>query len=157
MPPARVAGTTVHGGIAQYDLFEVTKGGGCGVIGDIVAVASQVPWGKLIERMPQIVDGASRLLQATGITRRKIAADLEIVATATGQIDAKRLMETVDAIEESLLDLNRQVSEAAILIAELAETNRSLARAVGLHRIWIAGLGLTALSSSVISLVVIFV
>ena len=109
--------------------------------GSIIAI---VPWGLLIEKMPAIIDGASRLLRATGTTRRKIEADIDLVASGSNQIDASKLKETVESLEASLLALNKQMTEAAKLIQELAETNRFLVRAGQLHKKCLLGLAVLA-------------
>ena len=109
--------------------------------GSIIAI---VPWGLLIEKMPAIIDGASRLLRATGTTRRKIEADIDLVASGSNQIDASKLKETVESLEASVLALNKQMTEAAKLIQELAETNKFLVRAGQLHKKCLLGLALLA-------------
>ena len=109
--------------------------------GSIIAI---VPWGLLIEKMPAIIDGASRLLRATGTTRRKIEADIDLVASGSNQIDASKLKETVESLEASLLALNKQMTEAAKLIQELAETNKFLVRAGQLHKKCLLGLAVLA-------------
>ena len=122
----------------------------------VIQAATLVPWGTLIEKMPEIIDGASRLLQATGITRKKIAADLDIVVAGSNQVDPNKLKETVDSLEASLLTLNKQVSEAALLIKELAETNKSLVAAGQLHRKWLFGLGAATTLSLLLSIIALW-
>ena len=121
--------------------------------GALLSIASQVPWGMLIDRMPEIIDGASRLLQTTGVMRKKIPVDVELIAAGTNQVDPNKLKITVDALEASLLGLNKQMNEAAILIKDLAETNKELVRAGNLHRKWlfrIAALAIVSLSLALV-------
>lgn len=117
------------------------------MVGPLLSVAGKVPWGLLIDRMPDIIDGASRLMKAAGIARKSIPASVSLVEPGSNEVDSARLKATVNSHEESLLVLNKQMHEAAELIKDIAETNKLLVRAGALHRRWLIGLGTISLAS----------
>lgn len=112
--------------------------------GSVIALASKIPWAMLLDNAPAVIDGAQRLMRATGISRKRIPETIDISVAGSGQIDTAKLKAAVETLEASLSDLNRQMAEAAVLIKALAASNDALIKAGHLHRKLLIVLGSVA-------------
>lgn len=124
--------------------------------GSIGTVIRLIPWVTLIKKAPEIIAHASSLLESTGVTRKKIPSHTDLQNAQSEKIDQTRLVETVKALEESLLGLNDQLTEAGVLIKQLAESNANLLKAGQRQQNWFIWLGFFCLLSSTIAIAAFF-
>lgn len=96
-----------------------------------------VPWATLIEKAPDIFDGAVKLYRSLGKSRAGLPTTIDLVAVGTTELDSAKLAETVRALETALATLNAQMTDASNLIQQLAESNAALVRATSRHGRWL--------------------
>jgi len=117
----------------------------------VTQIIALIPWATLIEKAPQLIDGAVRLYHSVGKSRIRIPATINL-ASASHELDAEKLTTTVRALEAALTTLNAQMAEASLLIEDLATANRSLAIAGRRYKIWLIALSAMTAASIVASM-----
>jgi hypothetical protein len=121
----------------------------------ILAVLAQIPWGKVLEKAPDIADGAGRLWRSVSRRRSDDHAAERVEAAAADHADATDpVTRRLRAAEQDIAQLHEQMKAASALIRDLTEQNAQLIRRAdanrrGLLRLaWVAGLAIVGLATA---------
>lgn len=118
-------------------------------IGAIGTALAAVPWNKVIEHAPNVIEQASRLWTRARRPRTDIP-DVGELADESRGVDADHLTRMMQAIEASIDTLNAEMTEAGKLIKDLSEANGALLKVVRRQQLLIY----TASAMAAISLIV---
>lgn len=106
--------------------------------GPILAVLAQIPWGKVLEKAPDIADGAGKLWRSVSRRRGDDSTAERIEAAAADHADATDpVTRRLRAAEQDIALLHEQMQAASALIRDLTEQNAQLIRRADEHRRWL--------------------
>lgn len=117
-----------------------------------LAVLAAVPWKQVIEKAPQVADGAKKLWSSVA---GKSIPD-ERPASNAGQTlpdDTQALADRVTEVEARSADLHRQMLASSELIKTLAEQNAQLIQRIETNRVRVLWLIATTLITLAVALV----
>lgn len=106
-------------------------------VGAIIAVLSNIPWGKVIENAPKVADAAAKLWNMV-VNRRKLDSHQNehgTTSTDTFLSEPDLLKAKVLALEGSVKCLEDQMQASTELIKALADQNIQLVRRVERNRV----------------------
>jgi predicted nucleic acid-binding Zn-ribbon protein len=117
--------------------------------GAILTVLSNIPWGQVVENAPKVAEGAAKLWNTVTSFRKSSASGQQagdkISQKAPSETEALRSQ--LQALEETVRNLQDQMQASSELIKALADQNTQLVQRIELNRVRLQRVSLAAAAS----------
>jgi len=117
--------------------------------GTILTVLSNIPWGQVVENAPKVADGAARLWNSVTSFRKSAVSPSQINNSPSTKppSEAEVLRLHVEALEETVRNLQEQMQASSEVIKALADQNTQLVNRIELNRLRLQRFIIAAVSS----------
>lgn len=104
--------------------------------GTIISVASNIPWGQVLDAAPKVADAAVKLWGSIKNRNKQDTVEdrIEHAANDAGLSEVEQLTERVEALEDRVAYLQDQLRSSTEVLKNLAEQNTLLVHRVELNR-----------------------